>query len=316
MRAKNPIVLIVTFLIFLSQAACKSEPVTQNNATEDSADEAEEVSEAEEMGDSVSFISFGDWGSGSENQQAVATAIKNFCNEETCEFVLTLGDNFYNSGVTNVTDPQWEEKYRNIYGDLNLPFYAALGNHDAGGNIQAQIDYSELDSSWHMPATCYSFIWPEASNPPLAEFFIFHSTDFDEEEQNCLSRALAGSQATWKLLAMHHPIYSNSDHGNDDVGNNEELLPIICNKVDLVLSGHDHVFSHLSSDEDGCPIEQLIIGNGGKSLYDIDTSDPRVRSTGKFYGFGWFEITAGQVNFRSVTKEGELFYQTSWNNRE
>ena len=50
-------------------------------------------------------------------------------------------DNFYNSGVTSVSDPQWLESWRTPYNhsSLQLPWYACLGNHDYIGNPQAQV---------------------------------------------------------------------------------------------------------------------------------------------------------------------------------
>ena len=45
-----------------------------------------------------------------------------------------LGDNFYDSGVTSVTDPLWKTDYFNLYPlskpALQVPWYAIVGNHD------------------------------------------------------------------------------------------------------------------------------------------------------------------------------------------
>ncbi len=258
----------------------------------------------------ASFVAFGDWGSGDENQEAVAAAIGGYCGIQPCEFVLTLGDNFYDEGVESVDDPLWEEVYRDVYGSLGLPFYAVLGNHDTKGNIQAQIDYSEVDSSWHMPAAYYSFARPSSS--PFVEFFVLNSDDLDQDQRIWLGRTLSESQAAWKILVMHHPVYSNGNHGDDDAGNNEDLLPIICNRIDLVVSGHDHNFAYLRSDEDGCSIEQLVIGTGGAGLRDVDEEDLRVVATGSFYGFGWFQVTPTTVTFRMIKTDGQEFYSTSF----
>lgn len=265
-------------------------------------------------GTGVSFLAFGDWGTGGDDQQEVASAIGSYCSRESCEFVLTLGDNFYSDGVESITDEQWQEKYREIYGSLGLPFYASLGNHDNNGDIQAQIDYSGIDSTWHMPAEEYSFVWPEGSSDPIIEVFVFNS-DYphfrDAETQSWLREAIAASRATWKVLAMHHPIYSNGNHGDDNQENNEFLIPIICNQIDLVVSGHDHNFEYLRSSEDGCPIEQLVIGTGGAGLRDIDP-DARSISAAKIHGFGWFQATSSQIVFRMIETDGTTFYSTTW----
>ena len=77
--------------------------------------------------------------------------------------VLTTGDNFYNNGVDNTSDSHWNRSFEDVFtGGCLLPitWYPSLGNHDARGNTQAQIDYSELSPRWSMPAMYYDF-WLE-----------------------------------------------------------------------------------------------------------------------------------------------------------
>lgn len=264
---------------------------------------------------SASFVAFGDWGTGGDEQREVASAIGDYCETENCEFILTLGDNFYSDGVESVTDEQWEEKYHDVYDFLDLPFYASLGNHDNNGNIQAQIDYSEIDPDWNMPEENYSYTWPENADP-VVEFFVFNS-DYprfrEESAQNWMREAIAESQADWKILVMHHPIYSDGNHGDDDQGNNEFLFPIICNEVDLVVSGHDHNFAHLRGPDADCPIEQLVIGTGGAGIRDsVTETEAQVIGRGNFHGFGWFQITSDEIFFRMVESDGDYFYTYGW----
>lgn len=267
------------------------------------------------VGDTASFLAMGDWGTGGSDQRDVAGAMRSYCNSATCEFVLTLGDNFYSSGVSSTTDPQWEEKFRSIYDPLGLPFYVVLGNHDVDGNVQAEIDYSAINSNWYLPAEYYSFTWPTNSETPLIEFFIFNSqypAFRDVSVQNWLIQAINNSHATWKILAMHHPIYSDGDHGDDDQGNNADLFPIICGKIDLVLSGHDHDFSYLKKGGT-CPIEQLVIGTGGAANRSgVTATEATVIRRGNIHGFGWFQVTASQILFKMIDPTGATFYTTTW----
>lgn len=262
----------------------------------------------------VHFITFGDWGAGTIGQRSVATAIEHYCARTPCGFVLTLGDNFYENGVRSVTDPKWKLFYKNVYGRLDLPFYAVIGNHDERGSIAAQIDYGKTDSSWKMPGPYYSIRLPEGSAKPAVEIFVINNGDrkFQPNEKEWLEKALARSRAPWKILALHIPIITNGKHGDDDAGINDELVPVICGKVDLVLSGHDHNFSHLKGPWKNCTIEQLIVGTGGMRLRTADAKDPRVIATGSFFGFGWFSATASQLDFRMIAADGSEFYKTSW----
>ena len=126
---------------------------------------------------SVRFFTFGDWGSGTQDQKNVAEVTRKVCKELGCDFGLLLGDNFYEKGVSSVEDPLWKSRYQDIYQGLNIPFYAVLGNHDWRGNPQAQVDYSKKDSRWKMPAYFYSIRYPEKN--PLLEIFILNSNNFN-----------------------------------------------------------------------------------------------------------------------------------------
>ncbi len=304
-KSRTDLLFAAVLAVLISFPACQADKPTAS-PTNPQASESGDASTPKQ-----SFLAIGDWGSGDEDQKRVAKAMKTTCATQTCGFVLTLGDNFYDEGVASTTDPLWQSVYRDVYGSLGLPFYAILGNHDTEGNIQAQIDYSKTDSTWHMPGEYYSFTMPGGSTPPLMEIFVINSEDFDYKQQIWLSQALSKSTALWKLLAMHHPLISNGEHGDDDAGIKEELLPIICNRTSLILSGNDHIFSHLRSSIDGCWVEQLVIGNGGASLYEV-SSDSRAVSSGSFFGFGRFEVTKEKIAFQMIQTDGTVYYSTSW----
>lgn len=55
------------------------------------------------------------------------------------QFVIALGDNFYNDGTESTEDELWQTAFHDIYGapSLNVPWYGVLGNH--GNTIQNNI---------------------------------------------------------------------------------------------------------------------------------------------------------------------------------
>ena len=67
------------------------------------------------------------------------------------EFVLALGDNFYDWGVENVDDKMFKRTFERVYTskELQCPWYPTAGNHDYkarkgdgyGGNYTAQVLY-------------------------------------------------------------------------------------------------------------------------------------------------------------------------------
>jgi 3',5'-cyclic AMP phosphodiesterase CpdA len=64
-----------------------------------------------------------------------------------------------------------------------------------------------------------------------------------EEQAEWLDAALTASDARWRIVSMHHPIFS-SGRGRDNADRREILLPIFLkHNVDLVLQGHDHTYA-------------------------------------------------------------------------
>ena len=76
--------------------------------------------------ENVSFIALGDWGSplyrGQQvsGQKAVAEAMGKWCDSRPCDFIISLGDNFYPSGVTSKNDQRFNTSWRNIYNQTSI----------------------------------------------------------------------------------------------------------------------------------------------------------------------------------------------------
>jgi hypothetical protein len=93
----------------------------------------------------------------------IAQAMASYASNKPADFLIALGDNFYNNGVASTSDSLWTSMYKNIYNydSLQIPWYAIFGNHDYGsnkgaGSTQAQIDYGteQGDTRWHA-GHCY-----------------------------------------------------------------------------------------------------------------------------------------------------------------
>jgi len=104
---------------------------------------------------SFSFLSIGDWG------DKGAKKLSQHMGSYSPEFVLAIGDNFYDKGVSGVDDPQFKEKFEDTFAEdaLQVPWYVCAGNHDYyGGNtgIQAEMDYTQKSDRWYYPSLYYS----------------------------------------------------------------------------------------------------------------------------------------------------------------
>lgn len=217
------------------------------------------------------FIVIGDSGSGSAGQYAVGEAIARVCEQKGeivgdtafpgCDLVVGLGDNIYESGVTSVDDPQFEEKFEKPFEPVQLPFYMVLGNHDNTGYVggdgagnargEFQVDYTyfdgKLSNRWNMPDRYFlhsagttrtnprslvDFVALD-SNPIAGGFadpdiaYAYHTYGIDQ--RNWAVNTLAGSDAVFRIAMAHHPYLSNGSHGN--AGNYDrvpsEILPVL-----------------------------------------------------------------------------------------
>lgn len=74
--------------------------------------------------------------------------------------------------------------------------------------------------------------------------FVLNSNMSDMREQAAwLDKQLMQSDARWRIVTMHHPIYS-SGRDRDNRERREILLPVLLkHRVDLVLQGHDHTYA-------------------------------------------------------------------------
>ena len=112
--------------------------------------------------DFVRFPAIGDWGGADPipivypggnrySQEWGAASMDKLCGERDCDFMLSLGDNFYWDGVYNIDDIRFNGTYENVYGFAserenikNLDFYQILGNHDHRRNATAQVSWLKL----------------------------------------------------------------------------------------------------------------------------------------------------------------------------
>eukprot|EP01062_Namystynia_karyoxenos_P043528 TRINITY_DN318_c0_g1_i1.p1 TRINITY_DN318_c0_g1~~TRINITY_DN318_c0_g1_i1.p1 ORF type:complete len:365 (+),score=130.10 TRINITY_DN318_c0_g1_i1:89-1096(+) len=100
----------------------------------------------------VKFLSIGDWGD--SGAKSLNSAMGNY----SPDFVLAIGDNFYDKGVSGVDDPQFKDKFEDTFTApelQNVPWYVCAGNHDYYGGttgVQAEMEYSKKSNRWTYPS--------------------------------------------------------------------------------------------------------------------------------------------------------------------
>ena len=159
----------------------------------------------------LSFIVVGDTGLPGQSRQNVVSSMARSADIDDLDFILMVGDNFYDAGVTSVDDPRFISDFENAFPESSFPcpFYVCLGNHDYYGNVQAQIDYTNQSQRWRMPGNYYCI--EQTVGSCRVDFFVLdtmpiHEGDFSTRSQICwLKDRLSKSQADWKIVVGHHP---------------------------------------------------------------------------------------------------------------
>lgn len=204
----------------------------------------------------VRVLAFGDYGDGSAAQKQVAGAMLRYHQGQRFDFAITLGDNFYPAGMDSPADPRWDSWWSALYDPLNVPFYVSMGNHDWNqpDSPAAEILFSERSPSWRLPAAYYTF---EAG--PV-QFFALDTDLISEAQLRWLTQELDRSRATWKVVYGHHPIYSAGQHG-DNNQKIRQLLPVLRDRADVYIAGHDHDMQHLKPEG---RLHFFVAGSAGK----------------------------------------------------
>lgn len=291
------------------------------------------IPELKQPKDALSFLVMGDWGrNGAYYQKEVAEQMTRAAVTMDAEFIVSVGDNFYPSGVQSVDDPQWYQSFENIYNShpLNRDWYVVLGNHDYAGNIQAQIDYTSRSRRWQMPATYYSkkvelevgkellLVFMD-TNPFMDSYYEkggMFKTNLQQQDtaaqRKWLSETLRDTSAAiqWRIVVGHHPLYTGGKRVNsEDTRAFEQKFRQFfdAHKVDAYLCGHEHDLQVIRPDSayttqflSGAACEIRPTGNRAGTLFAA--AEP---------GFMVFSITPDELLVQVVNAEGKISYTTS-----
>jgi tartrate-resistant acid phosphatase type 5 len=250
----------------------------------------------------VRVLAFGDFGTGSPGQKQTAAAMADLHKKTPFDFGITLGDNFYPAGMASPTDARWKNLWDELYDPLKIKVYASLGNHDwiLSDSPAAEILYSANSQSWRLPSPYYTF----TAGP--VQFFALDTNEISEAQLMWLDAELKDSTAKWKIVYGHHPIYSDGDHG-DSLVLGQRLLPVLKNRVDIYLVGHDHILNHIKSE---AGVEFFVSGGGGAGLYRVK---PVARSlfAQAINGFAVVEANSGSLTVKFIGADSKQLYEYS-----
>lgn len=219
--------------------------------------------------------------------------------------VLTLGDNAYPGGMDRdfvaCFAPSWGSPRRRILKKL----HPSIGNHDyqsqrgaayyryfgdrAGQRFKGY--YSFDHGGWHMVA--------------LNSEIVYYGTPQEKRAQErWLEQDLRATRTACTIAYFHRPLFSSGVHSSATAM--RRIWEILyADSVDLVLSGHDHVYERfLPQNPAGVRdsirgIPEIVAGTGGGALTGF-RSKAAPNSAARVQGrFGVLVLTLGAKAFRS-----------------
>jgi len=240
---------------------------------------------------SVRFAVIGDTGSGSDKQREVGEMMAQYRGVFEFEFVLMMGDNLYGGEAPKDFEKKFSEPYKALL-DNKVKFYATLGNHDQS----LQINYANFNMNGK---EYYRF---KKGN---VAFYSLNSNYMDKKQVEWLESELSKDTSDWKVCFFHHPPYSSAKKHGSDPQLREVVEPIFIKYgVNVVLTGHDHVYERIKPQKG---IYYFVSGAGGQlRAGDVkETSALVEKSYDRDNHFMLFEVAGDQMYFQAISRTGE-----------
>ncbi len=275
------------------------------------------------------FFVLGDWGvKGQGNQLPVANEMIRQSKLNKLALILTVGDNFYEDGVSSINDEHWKLSYENVYKELTrkYPWYVVLGNHDYRGNVEAQLNYHSVNHNWNMPGRYYTFI-ESLPGKQKVRFIIIDTDPYipsyytdpiykkviaaqdTAKQTRWIDSVLVTSKEDWKIVLGHHPLYYANAKRPDTSTLVRVMEPLFEKyKVQAYIAGHVHDIQYnlLKNRK----VAHIISGSGAKSLMSAPKSDYTLFSSNA-PSFTLCSIQNNQLTFKFLDTTGRTIYQNT-----
>lgn len=239
----------------------------------------------------LSFLAIGDWGGRNyppyytpQQKYNADNGMVKVATEKKSQFILSLGDNFYMDGVESEYSIRFNETFENVYNHVaieDVPWYIIAGNHDHGGNITGELEYSKLSHRWNFPNLSYNMTkYVDDMHEKTIDFIMidtmlydyydgvkndYHGNGMDMEKHLAwIQQRLEASTADYILVVGHFPLYSTCSSGDPSYFRSL-LNPLLVKHQAHYMAGHDHCQSHVHDQSSG--IHYMVSGVGSDCCY-------------------------------------------------
>jgi hypothetical protein len=241
--------------------------------------------------DSVKFLVIGDSGTGDRAQVETAAQMWSAHAVFPYEFAIMLGDNLYGSERPQDFSSKFERPYKPML-DANIPFYAALGNHDDPNQ--------RFYKNFGMGGKRF-FTYQKKD----VRFFVLDSNYMDKDQQRWLEDELSKSNSKWKIAYFHHPIYSSGGRHGSEVDLRAIVEPMFIKYgLNVVFAGHEHFYERLKPQHG---ISYFTAGGSAKLREGDITSNSSLTAKGfdTEQSFMLVEIDGDVLRFQTISRHGK-----------
>lgn len=247
------------------------------------------------------FLAYGDNRSDAAAHAAVVKAMQ----AAPGDFLVHTGDFVEDGG-----QPEDWQRFFEIEAPLlrERCVYSAVGNHELtdGAGIAYARYFGPTD-----PPSPTSRLAPEHLNGTArwanTRFFFLNSMVplARGTDRRWLEKALEDADAepglVWRILVLHHGPWSSGPHGNNPLLLSADVPALLrAHKVDLILSGHDHIYER--GDNGGLPY--VVTGGGGAPTYRVRAALPSARKIESTRHFVQVAVQGDVLSLKAIRVDG------------
>ena len=206
------------------------------------------------------------------------------------DFVIMLGDNIYGGDTPGDYKQKFELPYKTLL-EAGVKFYASLGNHD-NPNERLYMPFNMSGERY------YTFKKGDV------EFFALDSTYMNPAQLAWIEQHLHSADSGWKICFFHHPLYSDGKFHGPDPDLRARIEPLFVKYgVDVVFSGHDHVYERIKPQHG---IYYFVVGNSGAlRSRNLKPSAQMIKGFDTDRAFMLVEVAGDELYFQTISRTGK-----------
>ncbi len=265
--------------------------------------------------DSFRFLIYGD----NRTDDAAHASVVRAMTSVASDFLLHTGDMVANGGSKD----EWQSFF-DIENPLlrNHPLFSCVGNHElvdgAGADYVGYFGPSNFATTTASKVGATLLTESPAARLTLeqlsgtfrwanARFFLLNGMVAHTGGpsrvwlERVLNEADAEAGLTWRIVVVHHGPWSSGPHGENLLLQQAKIPDLLrAHKVDLVISGHDHIYERGVAD--GLPY--LLSGGGGAPVYRVIKASATSRRYESVRHFVEASVSPAALRFGAVRPDG------------